>query len=714
MKNMERLLNFRLILFLALSMCLGIFSTYLFMFSFAIYGVIILLLFAVFIAFYLFPYKRSNKLKIKACFCILFIVFFVLGACNFNFSIKDYEGADLNGNFYLTDGRVKEITETDGGVRLLLKDINISGNRSGKLKYNAYLFVLGDCKVEVGDVIKFSTSFFDNSVTYEQGISSTYLIRKIKYTANLTAEDISIIAKSPDIFDRTNNFIKNTLSKGLSGDEFGVAYALLTGHSEFMDYDTLTSYRYAGVAHVFAVSGLHIGFLASAIGFLLSKLRVKRAVRLIIIFPLLLFYSGVCGFSASSIRATIMVSVSLLLAINGERNDGLTSVALSAIIVLLISPIQLFYVGFQLSFVVVLGILLLSKPLSKLFEFLPNKIATSLGTVISAQISAIPISLSAFGYFSFISVLANLLFIPLVSVIFIILLILVGIGGIFGIANITLFPLKYVLIAVNYCIKIFDYDFFIVGGFTFGVFVVFYYLIVILFSGIVNIKNSTKNFSVLLSLIILISGTVGVFFNDLNSVKMYVSGAKSLCATVISSKNENTLIVSDVSYIYSINRLKRLNAKGITELDNVILMQGYNVDAQVFLTKLRTSFKLKRIFYYGEELNSQENAVKKSFPEIEVFTSIFDKIPIKSVVCEFKNFGRMIDLEIKGKKIAIFSKPDSTVALSGKDKEYDLIIAGDLHERIFAVFNAQEKLSYRSSLLFNDAERHGNVFYKFS
>jgi hypothetical protein len=91
-----------------------------------------------------------------------------------------------------------------------------------------------------------------------------------------------------------------------------------------------------------------------------------------------------------------------------------------------------------------------------------------------------------------------------------------------------------------------------------------------------------------------------------------------------------------------------------------------------------------------------------------------DKIPIKQVDCEFTNFGRMVSLEVKNKKIAIFSLPDSTEILSGKEEKYDLIIAGHLHELLFSVFDAKEKISYRSSLLFNDAETQGNAFYKFS
>lgn len=711
---MERLLNFRFIVFLSLSLCLGIFTANLFIFHNAFSGIVVLLLSLIFISLYFLPYKKGNKAKVKAIFCALFTIFFIFGACNFTLTVKNFENSNLNGGFYSVGGKVKEILQTDDGVRLLLKDLSIQGKKNGKLKYNAYLFVNGNCDLEIGDIVNFSTVLIDNSAEYEQRFSSTYVLRKIKYTAFISANELSVLSKSPDIFDMSNNFIKSTLSKGLSGDEFGVAYALLTGHSEFMDYDTLTSYRYAGVAHIFAVSGLHIGFLATAVGFLLLKLRVKRALRVLIIFPILLFYSGVCGFSASSIRATVMVTVSLLVAINGDRNDGLTSVAFSSIIVLLISPAQLFYVGFQLSFIVVLGMILLSKPISKCFKFLPDKVANSLGGVLSAQLSAIPISLSAFGHFSFISIIANLIFIPLVSVIFISLLIAVIFGGLFNVVDILLFPLKYVLVAVNFLINAFDYKIFIVGGFFLGGFTVFYYLAMVLSSGLVNLHARVRLLSVLLSTVICILGTVCINITDFNAVKMYASGAKTISATVISVKNENTLIVSDVNYIYNIGRLKRLNEKGITELDNVVLMGGMGVDAQVFLTKLRTAFDIKRVYYYGDDLDKQQNIINKSFPEVEVFAPVTSKVPVSGFSCEFKNHGRMLELKIKDKIIAIFSKIDLSVGFSETDKEYDLIIAGDLHERIFALFSAKEKLSYLRSSVYYDAESKGNVYYKFN
>ena len=710
---MERLVNFRLILFIAVSFCLGIFCAFLFLFSSIFYGIILSILFVTALVLYFIPYKRGDKLKIKAVFSFLLVLFFVFGAFNFNFAIKDFEKADLNGHAYSVVGKVKEIANTDLGIRVLLGDIEVDGNVKGKLKYNAYLYLSKDTNIEMGKVISFNTSFSDNKLIYEGRFSATTLLRKIKYTATLYEEEVKIIDNRPNIFEKTNLFIKNTLSNGLSGDEFGVAYALLTGHSEFMGDDTLTSYRKAGVAHIFAVSGLHIGFLATAIGFLLAKFRVNRLLRVIIIFPILLFYSGVCGFSASSIRATIMVTVSLLVAITGERYDGLTSIAISALIVLIYSPVQLFYVGFQLSFTVVLGMMILSKPISRLLHFLPNKLATVLSTVLSAQVSAIPISLYAFGWFSFISIIANLVFIPIVSAIFVILIISVLIGGAFNIATIVLFPVKYVLMLVNYCITILDYDIFIVGGFTLSVFSVFYYVAIIIASDIINFRKIAKIVSILLSVVICLVGTVWVNFKEYNTTKAYVIGTGTISATMIYTPSENTLIVSDLNYVFNISRLKRINNFGITKIDNVILMNGYNVDAQVFLTKLRTCFALDKVFYYGEKNENQENIIDKSFPEIKMYSFFDEKLPINSFECAYLYDGRILDCEIEDKSVLIFSVPSLDKPFVNTDKNYDLIIGGKLYERIFAVYSAKHKISYRRSITNTDAETNGNLTYKF-
>ncbi len=698
---------------LAISVCLGIATAYFFTFSLIFWGVALVVLSLLALAIYFLPYKKGDSLKTKVIFSALFAFVFALSGLNFYFSVQKFENANLDGHTYTVTGSVKEVMQTESGVRLLLEDISVDGNIRAKLKYNAYVYVTGASDFDLGYELKFTTKLFDNHSTYEGRFSSYNLLRKIKYTANVHASQMEIVGITPNLFQKANIFIRNSLSQGLTGDQFGVAYALLTGHSEFMDEETLSSFRLAGVAHIFAVSGLHIGFLAGAVGWLLTKLRVGRINKVAVIFPVLLFYSGVCGFSASSLRATVMVTVGLLTSIKGRRYDGLSSLSISAVIILLFSPVQIFYAGFQLSFVVVLGIILLAKPIADLLKFLPLKLSTALGTVLSAQLSAIPISLSAFGYFSLISVAINLIFIPFVSVLFVLILVLAVLGGIFSISHILLFPMNYVLMAVNACINAFDYGAFIVGGFIIGGFAVTYYLCVLISSGIINVKSVYKTVGVVVCAIITVVGTAGLNAYENRLTKVYICGTENVCATVIKTEKDTTLIVSDVNYVYSVGRLKRLNASGVTHIDNVVVMNGYSLDLQVFLTKLRTAFTLDRIFYYGEKDENQENAVKKSFPNLNLYAYANDgRLPSVSFDCAYALDGRMVECKLKGADLAVFSKIEVAKPL-GELSKYDMIICGYLHERIFAVFKPEIAVSYLRSAVYTDAESLGNLVYKF-
>ena len=710
---MERFVNLRFPLAVALSVCLGITTAYFFTFSLIFWGVVFALLFAGALAFYFLPYKNGDTLKTKLIFSLIFIVVFAFSGANFNFSVRNFENADLDGHTYEVTGSVKEVMETESGVRLLLEDLTVDGNIRAKLKYNAYLYVFDGADFDLGYKLKFTTKFTDNHSIYEGRLSSYNLLRKVKYTASLSASQIQTLEISPSIFQKANIFLRESLSQGLTGDQFGLAYALLTGHSEFIEQETLESYRMAGVAHIFAVSGLHIGFLAVAFGWLLTKLRVGRVARVLVIFPLLLFYSGVCGFSASSIRATIMVTVGLLTAIKGRRYDGLSSISASAVIILLFNPLQLFYVGFQLSFVVVLGVLLLAQPIAKLFKFLPAKLSTALGTVLSAQLSAIPISLSAFGYFSLISVAVNLIFIPFVSVLFITLMVLTIVGGIFSISYIILFPMSYLLMVVNACINAFDYSAFIVGGVVMGGFALTYYLCALISSGIINLNRVYKSISIVVCAVITVVGTLGLNIYENRLTKVYVCGTENVCATVIKTEKDATLIVSDVNYVYSVGRLKRLNSSGVTHLNNVIIMNGYGVDLQVFLTKLRTAFTLDRIFYYGEQKLNQETAVNKSFPNLKVFAIKNDGVlPNISFDCAYALDGRVVGCKLSTVNLAVFSRIDNAKPLDGLDK-YDMVVCGYLHERVFAKLSPKTAISYLSSAVYTDAESTGNLVYKF-
>lgn len=114
-------------------------------------------------------------------------------------------------------------------------------------------------------------------------------------------------------------------------------------------------------------------------------------------------------------RAVVMSAVMMLVDASGERYDGLSSLMFSAIIVFAISPFQLFDIGCQLSYTVVLGILLLSGRIARLFSFCGEKISGSLGVILSAQIASFPVSLFYFGEVSGVAIVCNFFMIPFCS-----------------------------------------------------------------------------------------------------------------------------------------------------------------------------------------------------------------------------------------------------------------------------------------------------------
>ncbi len=714
---MKKLLNFRPILFIALSLCLGIITSYFHMQNKCALSIFFLATFIIFLILFLTIFSNKITRIRNIVFVIIFLVFFIFGNSSFSYSVDRFNRANLNGRNYDITAKVISV-ETDNSItKLVLDDATIDGNRSGKIYYKISLTVYGENDIEIGNVISFNANLYDNDYLYEDRFNANDIERGIKYNASISAEKISFVKNSPNIFERINIFLKNSLKSGLTEKEFSVGYALLTGNSSYMDYDLISSFREAGVAHIFAVSGLHIGFLAVVLVFLFKKVKISPYYKTAIITFALFLYSGVCGFSASSLRATIMTSVTLFAFSKGERYDGITATSLSAIIILLFSPVQLLCVGFQLSFAVVIGILTLSKTIEKLFKFLPTKIASSLGVVLSAQLFSMPICLYAFGQTSVISIIINLLFIPIVSAIFILTLVGAILGGIFSISFVTLFPSNIILKVVNLCIQAFDYKFFMVGGVVLGAGAITYYLALLVLGDFFNIKKLAKIIVVPLMVLSCIGSIIFVNVRDYNSVKLYVTSSDSLSATFVSHKDENTLIISDVNYIYSVSKLKRIVSKSnVNHLDNLVIMGGYNADIQVVLTKLRSVYSVDNVFYYGEKQDMMENICKASFPSVNLQNFLDNEtLPISNFNPKFHINGKALLGEMSNRKTIIFSKLGEEILNDIiLDQTFEIMVCLDRAETLFSKHNPKLAISYKYSNIYKNAVKNGNLFVKFN
>lgn len=203
--------------------------------------------------------------------------------------------------------------------------------------------------------------------------------------------------------------------------ELGVASALVLGYRSNIDSNVKQEYADAGVVHILAVSGLHVGIIYLIFEWLLSLLfRNKKwsKLKLVILLLLLWSYAGITGLSPSVLRATTMFSF-LAAGKQFQRYGSIYNMlAVSAVVLLLYNPMLLFEVGFQLSYLAVIGIAVFFKPIHNLW-IIENKILDkiwSLGVVsLAAQISTFPLAIYYFNQFPSYFLLSNILIITLAT-----------------------------------------------------------------------------------------------------------------------------------------------------------------------------------------------------------------------------------------------------------------------------------------------------------
>lgn len=205
----------------------------------------------------------------------------------------------------------------------------------------------------------------------------------------------------------------STLVALIGAENGALAASMLHGGTQSMTPNVLSDFRTAGIAHLLAVSGLHVGLLIGALLFLLRRFSLKLQFTAAACF--LIIYSIYTAFSEATVRASIMALSFLLSELLLRRPDSLSSLALAFLLILAVSPFSLFSAGFQLSFSAVLGLLLLYPPIKALLLSLPEPAADALSVSVSASISTMPVSAAHFKSLPMLAVFANLLAVPLAS-----------------------------------------------------------------------------------------------------------------------------------------------------------------------------------------------------------------------------------------------------------------------------------------------------------
>jgi len=241
--------------------------------------------------------------------------------------------------------------------------------------------------------------------------------------------------------DRQNQRFEQFLRAGTPENEraVGVYVAMLLGQRSQLDEKQERVYLISGAMHLFSISGLHIGVIAFSLHTLLTLLRLPPKAATVIGLLLLFIFVGIIGAPPSAIRAFIMAAFFWTAHFFIRVSNSVAALANSALFVLLLSPGLLWSTGFQLSYAVVTGILLLGLPLGRHFQskwtpfagipvqalgpmqrgssWLMRQLSGTLAISLSATLLSSPLTIHYFGVFTAGAVLLNLLLIPLASMV---------------------------------------------------------------------------------------------------------------------------------------------------------------------------------------------------------------------------------------------------------------------------------------------------------
>lgn len=252
-----------------------------------------------------------------------------------------------------------------------------------------------------------------------------------------------------DLMARLRGHCQQIVKDCCDPEEAGIVCAMLLGDKSGLSEETKKLYQENGIAHILAISGLHISLIGAGFFFLLRRYVMPMHMAAVTTVVFLLLYGTLTGFPVSTKRAVIMMICMLGARFTGKRYDLLSALSLSAIIQLLLHPLVLYQTGFLLSYGTVLGIALFVRRLQHI-EWKKWLFADVWVGSLGIQMVTLPILLWSYYEISLYSVAVNIILLPLLGGILLSSAAGIGMGCwqlLFG---------KFCFGFVHYCLAFFD------------------------------------------------------------------------------------------------------------------------------------------------------------------------------------------------------------------------------------------------------------------
>ena len=368
------------------------------------------------------------------------------------------------------------------------------------------------------------------------------------------------------------NKIQTSLKKySFSKDEFAVINALLLGQRQEISKHLLESYTNAGAIHILAISGLHIGIILLILSTLfkpLERLKNGLLVKTMLIVVLLWAFAFVAGLSASVVRAVTMFTFIAIGASFKKKKIIEFSLISSMFLLLLIKPLFLFDVGFQLSYLAVFGIIWVQPLLYKLWIpkfWLLDKFWSLFTVSIAAQVGILPISLYYFHQFPGLFILSNLLIIPFLGGILMIGILVIFLALINLLPKILVDVYGFIISLMNNLVNwVSKQESFLLQEISMSFYEMMAWYFFIIFAYQLFISKKVKPF-ILMLLSIIVLQIIFIFDKNKRQLKQEIIVFHKSRKTILGLRNGATLNVFHNLDSFNINNLKTIKSYRINE-----------------------------------------------------------------------------------------------------------------------------------------------------
>lgn len=659
-----------------------------------------------------------------ASFLVLFVMLF---------STVNKTG-DIYGNEFLIKGTVCKTAFTlDNRESVTVKNVSVYENGiENKIKGRAVIYTDENNFVKLGDTIgawcvKRSDDY--NFTGFDYG--NYMLLNRIAFAADSTDvyfiknNGSGIYGKICDLRDKVNSVIDNIYTK----DDAGIIKAVSTGDTSGLSKNARNLFTSAGIAHILAISGLHIAIIAGAIIALLEMLGINKRKSSLIAVIMLGFYTVFTGGNTAVLRSFIMTVVVLMGKVLYRRGDALNSCSIAGIIILLLNPYSLFSIGFQLSFVSVAALITLADFMEQSDDILEKLKG---GIIASLFVSIVTFPIISYNFYTvpLYGFITNIFVVPVLTV-FVPMVFLSIFAGAFNIwlgrffGGTAVVILKYIRLVCKTVSRL-PFSNITVGRMSTGFIVLFFFAIIILFS--VKDKKKACISSIIVSLIcVTVSVSDKLVFK--NNTLTFLNSNYGNCA-VIETYDRNIYILggkSEEQINYKINNVSEyLNYRGFDKA-NAVFASGQNEESLNFAYKAEMNNIAENIYIFSAENTEDKkyfnilSKADKTGTEVNFINpyekAYTDNIEIKyiyppdDISSEINSCGMLLEIDLNRKRILYADGLTETdlryIMFSEADIKCDVLYLSDYDETEF--FDDFIRDTGADTVISNDTDCHQGI-----